>query len=199
VPSPVAPPSTRTLIRNYLRSIPPRALVVTAIERYAGALVRGLPGPEGALLRWLLYKGLFARLDGFAYIYPGVRFAHVYGIRCGRSLSVSPGAFIYGRGGLTIGDHVMIGPNTVIVTSQHRWDDPELPMMLQGHRAAPVTIGSDVWIGANVVVVPGVTIADGTIVSAGAVVTHDTQPYTIVGGVPAKEIGQRPRSQRAAS
>ena len=111
----------------------------------------------------------------------------------GRNFHVNAGAFLYGRGGLTIGDHVMVGPNVVVVSSQHRFDDPRVPMVYLGHREAPVTIGSDVWLGANAVVLPGVTIADGTVVSAGAVVTRDTEAYTIVGGIPATPIGSRPR------
>ena len=56
-----------------------------------------------------------------------------------------------------------------------------------------MTIGDDVWIGGNVVVTPGVTIATGTVVGAGAVVTGDTTPYSIVAGVPARLMGERPR------
>ena len=55
----------------------------------------------------------------------------------------------------------------------------------------PVTIGNDVWIGANVVILPGVVIGDGAILAAGAVVNKDVEPYTIVGGVPAKQIKKR--------
>lgn len=55
----------------------------------------------------------------------------------------------------------------------------------------PVTIGNDVWIGANVIILPGVTIGDGAILAAGAVVTKDVEPYAIVGGVPAKLIRYR--------
>ncbi|HZP40578.1 MAG TPA: acyltransferase [Candidatus Binatia bacterium] len=183
----------RRLVANWLRSVPPRRLASLAAETYAGALVRSLPGPEGFLLRWALYKSLFHRLTGPCWIYPGVRISHAYGISAGRHLSVNAGAFLYGRGTLAIGDHVMIGPNAVIVSSQHRFDDPRVPMIFQGHRAAPVAIGSDVWIGANAVVLPGVRVADGTVVSAGAVVTRDTAPYTVVGGVPAAPIGERPR------
>jgi acetyltransferase-like isoleucine patch superfamily enzyme len=193
MPPPPAPPAFRTLLRNYLRSVSPGRVLTVVAEEYVGTLLRPLPGIEGFTLRWLLYKSLCRRLDGFCYIYPGARLSHVYGISIGRNFHVNAGAYLYGRGGLTIGDHVMVGPNAVIVSSQHRYDDPRLPMVLLGHQIAPVTIGSDVWIGANAVVLPGVRLADGTIVSAGAVVTQDTTPYAIVGGVPARVIGERPR------
>lgn len=55
----------------------------------------------------------------------------------------------------------------------------------------PVVIGNDVWIGANVVILPGVIIGDGAVCAAGTVVTHDVEPYAIVGGVPAKVIKYR--------
>ena len=55
----------------------------------------------------------------------------------GRNLMVNAGAFIYGRGGLSFGDYVMIGPNAVIVSSQHRFDDPRVPMVFLGHRDGP--------------------------------------------------------------
>ena len=52
-------------------------------------------------------------------------------------------------------------------------------------------IGNDVWIGANAIILPGVKICDGVVVAAGAVVTHDIEPYAIVGGIPAKLIKKR--------
>lgn len=55
----------------------------------------------------------------------------------------------------------------------------------------PVLIGNDVWIGANVVILPGVKVGDGAILAAGAVITKDVEPYTVVGGVPAKIIRKR--------
>jgi acetyltransferase-like isoleucine patch superfamily enzyme len=173
--------------------------MAVAAEEYLGTLLRPLPGLEGFALRWLLYRALCRRVGGFCYIYPGARLVHAYGISLGRNFHVNAGAYLYGRGGLTIGDHVMIGPNAVVVSSQHRYDDPRLPMVFLGQRTAPVVIGSDVWIGANAVILPGVHVADGTIVSAGAVVTSDTEPYTIVGGVPARRIGERPRDTTDAA
>ena len=183
----------RQLLRNYLTSVPPARLAKVFAEEYLGTFLRTLPGVEGFVLRYLLYRALFQRLDGFCYLYPGARLSHTYGISAGRNLMVNAGAFLYGRGGLRFGDDVMIGPNAVVVSSQHRFDDPRIAMVYQGHKTDFVDIGSDVWIGANAVILPGVTVADGTVISAGAVVTRDTEPYSIVGGVPATRIGMRPR------
>ncbi|MCM1222555.1 MAG: sugar O-acetyltransferase [Lachnospiraceae bacterium] len=87
---------------------------------------------------------------------------------------------------VTIGDYVMIGPNTLISTVGH----PLSPMGRRRHLgiAKPVTIGDDVWIGGNVTILPGVTIGNNVIVAAGAVVTKDVPDNCIVGGVPAKVI-----------
>jgi len=183
----------RVLVRNYLRDVGPVHLLTVTVETYVGTLIRSLPGPEGVVLRWGLYRLLFRRLASMPYIYPGVWLSHTYGISAGKGLAINSGAFLYGRGGLELGDDVLIGPNAAVITSQHRFDDPRVPIVRQGHRTAPVTIGSDVWIGANAIVLPGVQVAEGTVVSAGAVVTHDTETYTIVGGVPARTIGERPR------
>ena len=85
-----------------------------------------------------------------------------------------------------IGDNVMIGPNTLIVTVNH----PMTPMGRRKHLgiAKPVHIGNDVWIGGNATILPGVTIGNNVVVAAGAVVTHDVPDNTLVGGVPAKKI-----------
>ena len=85
-----------------------------------------------------------------------------------------------------IGNHVMIGPNTLISTVNH----PMTPLGRRQHLgiAKPVIIGNDVWIGGNVTIVPGVTIGNNVVIAAGAVVTHDVADNTLVGGVPAKPI-----------
>jgi len=91
---------------------------------------------------------------------------------------------------VTIGRHVMIGPNVDIYTVNH-------PLTAQGRRdylgkGSPVTIGNDVWIGGKVTINPGVTIGDNVVVASGAVVTKDVPANTLVGGVPAKVIKQLP-------
>jgi galactoside O-acetyltransferase len=92
---------------------------------------------------------------------------------------------------LVIGDNVMVGPNVVMDTSAHNSDDVDRPMKEQGLSFAPIVVEDDVWIGANVVVICGVTIGRGTIVGAGAVVTRDVPPYSVVGGVPARVLKSR--------
>jgi len=187
----MADPSIGRLVRRFLRGLTFRQLATVWAEEFIGMLARPIPGFLGFTLRYLLYKCLFRRLGGFSFIYSGVYLQHCYGIDAGRNLHVSAGAVLYGRGGLRLGDNVLIGHHATIYSSQHRWDDPSVPIIYQGHRSEPVWIGDDVWIGAQAVVVPGVRIATGTVVAAGAVVTEDTAAYTIVGGVPARAIGQR--------
>ena len=97
---------------------------------------------------------------------------------------------IYGP--VSIGRNVMMGPEVVIYTSGHNFDRTDIPMMDQGFtEPQPVTIGNDVWIGRRAMIMPGVTVGDGCVIGAGAVVTKDVPDYAVVGGVPAKLIKMR--------
>ncbi len=92
----------------------------------------------------------------------------------------------------TIGDYTLIGPECYAIVRNHRYRDLTTPIALQGYDdEAPPHIGRDVWIGARVTLLPGVHIGDGAIVAAGAVVSKDVPKYAIVGGVPARIIGDR--------
>ena len=190
---PSRPASALTIIRNYWREHSLRQIATLLAEQYVGLLLRWLPGFEGIAIRSGFYRLLFARLDGFAFIYSGAYLDHSYNIHAGRSLSINTGAFISARAPLRFGHGVLVGPNVVIITSNHRYDMPDRPISEQGHQLAEIQIGDDCWIGANAVILAGVNVAEGTIVSAGSVVTRDTQPYTIVAGAPAERIGERPR------
>ena len=91
-----------------------------------------------------------------------------------------------------IGDNVMMGPYVNIITRNHRFDSIEIPMNQQGYyNHEPVIIEDDVWIGNNVIILPGVHVGKGSIIGAGAVVTKNVEPYSIIGGVPAKLIRSR--------
>ncbi len=86
----------------------------------------------------------------------------------------------------------MIAPGVVLLDRQHNFDRTDIPMSEQGASdRRPVIVESDVWIGQNAIVMPGLTIGHGSIVAAGAVVTRDVPPYSIVAGIPARIIGNR--------
>jgi acetyltransferase-like isoleucine patch superfamily enzyme len=166
-------------------------IVHIVMEEYLLWLCRSLPGFIGLLIRWVAYRCLLGELKSFARIYSGVYFTHTYGIRIGRDFAINTGSLLDGRGGITIGDSVMIGPYVVIVSSQHQFIHPEIAMTSLNHIMMPVNIGNDVWIGAHSVIRGGITIGQGAVIAAGAIVTRDVGEYKIVGGVPAIEIGDR--------
>jgi maltose O-acetyltransferase len=96
-----------------------------------------------------------------------------------------------------IGKDVMMGPDVLIVNrnQNHRFDDINIPMRLQGHsESPPVTIEDDVWIGTRVIVLSGVRIGKGAIIGAGAIVTKDVPAYAICAGNPARVIRFRNES-----
>lgn len=121
-------------------------------------------------------------------IHMGCRLTSIGALTIGAGTSIDQNAMLDARGGLTIGVAVATGPDLMLLTAEH---DPHSPTF--AGRFAPVAIGDRVWLGARVTVLPGVSIGEGAVVAAGAVVTRDVAPYTIVGGVPARVIGERSR------
>lgn len=93
-------------------------------------------------------------------------------------------------GPVTIGNHVNLAQGITITALNHIFSDPQKRIDEQGVSTTPVTIGDDIWIGANAVILPGVTIGNHSVVAAGAVVTKDVPPHSLVAGVPAKIIKQ---------
>ena len=92
---------------------------------------------------------------------------------------------------IVIGENVMIAQAVTIRDTDHVFINTNIPMVKQGISVESVRIMNDVWIAHGAVILKGVTIGEGAIVAAGAVVTSDVEPYTIVGGIPAKKISQR--------
>lgn len=91
-----------------------------------------------------------------------------------------------------IGNDCLMGEECLIVTRNHGFELKNKLIREQGYsEEKPVYIGDDVWIGHRVTICPGVHIADGTVIGAGAVVTKDTEPYSVVGGNPARKISNR--------
>ena len=125
-------------------------------------------------------------------------FEGVENISIGNYVSLGDGAYILTtRAKVTIDDYVMFGPDVMIVTGNHRTDLCGVPMYMVGDSMKKesddkdVKIESDVWIGARSIILKGVTIGEGSIIAAGSVVSHDVEPFSIVGGIPAKIIKKR--------
>ncbi len=113
------------------------------------------------------------------------------GLVIGNHSNIGPFNYIGCSGKITIGDNVMIGPRVSIYAEDHIFDNPDLTIKEQGVNKQFVQIEDDCWIASNAVILSGVTIGQGSVVAAGAVVTASVPPYSIVGGVPAKLIKKR--------
>lgn len=125
------------------------------------------------------------------YAHSGVSILYPQNIVIGKNVSINRYTTITARAPVTIGNNVLIGPFVTITSSNHAYDIQNILIRDQGHRDEPITIEDDVWVGAHAVVLPGVTIGRGSVLAAGAVVTKDVAPYSVVGGVPAKYIKKR--------
>lgn len=107
-------------------------------------------------------------------------------VSIGAGTVINHGCLLYTTGGLVIGENVSISPGVWLVTGTHLMNDPEFVDVYQ-----TITIDDYAWIGARATVLCGVTVGKGAVVMAGAVVTKDVAPFTVVGGVPAKVVGTR--------
>ncbi len=111
------------------------------------------------------------------------------GVSIGRNSRIERNCTIDARSPLTIGDNVALSPEVMILAGTHDVNDPDFKNSEVGPWA--VSIEDHVWIGSRAIIMPGVTVGRGAVVAAGAVVTKDVPPLTIVAGVPAKPIGMR--------
>lgn len=141
-------------------------------------------------VRMWLYRRLF-KIGKGSTIMLGFRVRSVNDIYIGHTSNINPNCMFDSRGGsITIGDYVDIAPQVNIWTLQHDPQDPNFKT-----KGGAVMIHDFVWIGNRAVILPNVTIGEGAVIATGAVVTKDVEPWTIMGGVPAKKIGVRNPNQ----
>lgn len=138
------------------------------------------------MLRRLFYRLGGIRIGKGSAIHMGAKFYNPWNIKIGEDSIVGEGAVLDGRDKLTIGNHVDIASEVMIYNAQHDVRDPSFCAI-----CAPVVIEDYVFIGPRAIILPGVTIKKGAVVGAGAVVTKDVEEGSIVGGTPAKQIGER--------
>lgn len=151
-----------------------------------------VPGEFGDQLRSRFLCKHMKRAGVNVRIMAGSRFRSIEKLEVGDNVSIGFDNFLQAKGGLTIGDNVLLGPSVKIWTTNHNYSNPDVPIRLQGHTNTPVTIGEDVFIASNAFILPGANIGRGSVVSAGAVVNGKAYPpYAILGGNPARVIGYR--------
>jgi acetyltransferase-like isoleucine patch superfamily enzyme len=138
--------------------------------------------PENVEIGKHVYVGHYTILKGY----------HKNKMVIGEGTWIGQQCFFHSAGGLFIGRNVGIGPGVKIITSVHAEEGIDKPILHSRLEYAPVIIGDDCDIGAGAIVLPGVTIAQGTLVGAGAVVNKDLPPYAVAAGVPVRVIRTRP-------
>ncbi|MES2135449.1 MAG: acyltransferase [Pseudomonadota bacterium] len=148
-------------------------------------------------LAWLrLRRSILNQLLGRRHvglnIFADVFIEGIEGLKIGDNVSINRGVNLSASGGLTIGNDISIGHSTSIMTTEHRHSDPTRPIREQWVDDLPVVLGDNIWIGARVCILAGVSLASGTIVGAGSVVTRSVaEQNCTIGGVPAKVLRRR--------
>lgn len=137
-------------------------------------------------IRRLFYRLGGVRIGKGSTIHTKAVFYKPNNIKIGKDTIVGEGAVLDGRDRLTIGDHVALASEVMIYNAEHDIQSNDFHAV-----TAPVEIGDYVFIGPRAIILPGVKIGKGAVVAAGAVVVKDVKDYAIIGGVPAKQIGER--------
>ena len=112
-------------------------------------------------------------------------------INCANNVYLGPYVTVYGHGGVEIGSDTLVSMHATILSSNHAIPPIDQKIREQPDELLPTKVGRDVWIGANAVILGGVTVGDGAVVAAGAVVNRDVEAGAIVAGVPAREVRRR--------
>ena len=145
--------------------------------------------PGGALwrsIRGFLARRMFASAGEHINIESRVEFGSGRNLRIGSHSGIGPRSQV---GDLTIGDGVIVGAELLALTTNHKFDDPNVWIGRQGYsESRPISIGEGSWIGSRVTILPGVSVGRFAVVGAAAVVTRDVPDYAVVAGNPARVI-----------
>lgn len=142
-------------------------------------------------LRVLCFRPLLRKCGKKVFMDHNVYIKFPWLVEIGSSVSINRGAELYcgflNKSTITIGSGVRIGPNARILAESHETQSGSFY-----HTGSPIVINDNAWIAANAIILPGVTIGPRSVVAAGAVVTKDVPPHTLVAGIPAKPVKDLP-------
>jgi maltose O-acetyltransferase len=164
-------------------------------EGFVFWLFGNIPSFPGFLLRNLICFLFFKKKNGFIWIQPFVTLVNSNRISAGKNVGINSGTYINAIGGIELGDFVLIGSNVTISSGQHPIDGIHPTVFERPVVPKKIVIEEGVWIGAGAVIMPGITVRRGTVIGANAVVTKDTTEYSVMVGIPAKQIRDRKMSR----
>ena len=154
-------------------------------------LHRKQTGKLGLVIRYSLLKNIAKHVGDNVSIQPDVYLFNVDKLSLGNNVSIHPLSYIEASGGVTIGNDVSVAHGVTIMSESHVYSDINLPIKDQSLSFQEVKICDNVWIGEKAVVRAGRNIGTGSIIGAGAVVTKDVAPFSIMAGVPATVLKKR--------
>ena len=152
---------------------------------------RGTKGNKGVAIRYALLSTLAEKIGENVLIQPDVYILNPTNLSIGNNVSIHPFCYLECIGGVSIGDDVSIAEGSSVISFDHNYSDVNMPIKDQYITRKPITIENNVWIGAKATILGGTAVREGAVVAAGAVVTKDTASFSVVAGVPAKEIKSR--------
>jgi len=161
-------------------------------QYYGFWLISQIPCAFGNMLRARYCSRRFKKVGREITVLAGTRFRSMENLVVGDKVTIGNDNFIQARGGVKIGNNVLLGPGVKIWSTNHNYKFMNIPICEQGLENSPVIIGNDIWLSSNVFILPGTIIPDGVVVAAGAVVTNKKYvPYSILAGNPAQMVGMR--------
>lgn len=164
------------------------ALIPKSMRKWLLRVFRNSGGGFGVFIRFILVKKLAKQCGSNVGIKQYVIIENIENISFGSNISIHPFCYLDGTGGIEIGDDTSIAHSSSIMSTNHTWGNMMVSIKYNPIVLHKVSIASGVWIGCGCRLLAGVNVGERSIIAAGAVVTKDVEPNTIVGGVPAKLI-----------
>ena len=145
-------------------------------------------GKPFVALRYILLKAKAKNVGDNVNIGKYVVLKNIHKLSLGSNVSIHDFCYFDAAGEIEIGDNVSIAHNTSILSTDHTWGDPDLPIKYNTITLKKTTLKNDIWIGCGVRILGGVTINERAVVAAGCIVNKDVEMKTLVGGIPVKKI-----------
>lgn len=160
--------------------------ILTVLLEFENLFLKCVGHVPSHYFRRFFYRLFGMKIGSGSTIHMGAVFYDIKNIKIGRDTIIGENVVLDGREKITIGDHVDFASEVMVYNSQHDIQSDDFHAV-----SAPVEIDDYVFIGPRAIILPGVKIGKGAVIAAGAVVTKDVDEFKIVGGIPAKEIGER--------